>query len=51
MIRAVEDVLHEIGADERARSCWCSSKADQLDEERRERARATATPTACWSRR
>ena len=44
MTRAVEDVLEEIGAGEQPR-LLVLNKADAIDDERRARARASATPT------
>ena len=50
MLRAVEDVLEEIGAGEQPR-LLVLNKADALDDERRARAAPAAIPTACWSAR
>ena len=49
-MRAVDEVLEEIGAGEKPR-LLVLNKADLLDEDERARGRARATPTRCWSRR
>ena len=49
-MRAVDEVLEEIGAGEKPR-LLVLNKADLLDEEERRGGRARAIPTRCWSRR